>query len=98
MDFNQCQPGEMILIQDAVQGIGQRPGQCIYRHGDCTEPPSTETDAKLHDACIGRPACSIPVSVTWMGKCNAYSSYNYAIYQCIPRELGVSSVSLNQLI
>ena len=84
MDFNECQSEEMILVLDAIQGIGRRIGQCTYRHGDCIERTTSETDAKLRESCIGMSGCKVPVNVAWMESCNAYSSYNYVLYHCVP--------------
>ena len=32
LDFDQCNPDEMIQIVDAVQGIGQQPGMPLWMH------------------------------------------------------------------
>ena len=63
-----------------------RLGQCKYQHGDCVEILTKETEDKLADSCVGLPHCGITVSVAWMSRCRAYSSYNYALYKCIPSE------------
>ena len=86
LEFNQCKPGEMIVVTEAIQGIGRSPGQCSYITGDCTEPVTADTEEKLHEECIGKSACEITVSVAWMPRCSAYSSYNYLKYNCVPRE------------
>ena len=62
------------------------PGQCIYKHKDCVEVLTKDTEDKLATSCVGQPHCGITVSVAWMSKCRAYSSYNYALYKCIPSE------------
>lgn len=90
IDFEECLPDEMILVLDAVQGIGKEIGQCQYRNGDCVEPTTTQTDNKLRDECIGKSSCAITVSVAWMPKCSAYSSYNQVLYQCIPGTVPVT--------
>jgi hypothetical protein len=74
----------MIVVRQAFQGVGTDAGQCTYRRDDCLQPMSADTETKLRDECIGRAQCSIAVSVAWMRNCNAYSRYNYAVYQCIP--------------
>ena len=61
-----------------------RLGQCKYQHGDCVEILTKDTEDKLSDSCVGLPHCGITVSVAWMSRCRAYSSYNYALYKCIP--------------
>ena len=63
-----------------------RLGQCKYQHGDCVEILTKDTEDKLADSCVGLPHCGITVSVAWMSRCRAYSSYNYALYKCIPSE------------
>ena len=89
LEFSACGDNELIVIHEAFQGVSSDPLQCSYRRGDCVEPSTADRDSKLNQECVGLASCSITVGVAWMRSCNAYSRYNYAVYQCIPRKIHI---------
>ena len=63
---------------------GSERQSCHYQKGDCLEATTTASRKELNEICVGRSRCSVNVNVGWMRHCNAYSNYNFVLYQCIP--------------